>query len=179
MEYDGTDRCENGEWTQYFAVNFKKWLIFVLLVGSLIVLVLQRHLALGVKTQVDLIVCVHCIPRNHLLSATPAQVSAVSISADLDLLFPLTLSISGSLWYRLHTLSAIQTWRYKKNINPLSWTNYPIEAFVCHTHIPKMKSVKNSLLVLLHCAFTMYRPRVHSINQWWSLCIKGDGFSLG
>ena len=25
-----------------------------------------------------------------------------------------------------------------------------------------------------HCTFTVYWPRVHSISQWWRLCIKGD-----
>ena len=34
--------------------------------------------------------------------------------------------------------------------------------------IPKMKIVKDLSLVLLHCTFTMYRQRVHSISQWWS-----------
>ena len=38
-----------------------------------------------------------------------------------------------------------------------------------NTSIPKLKIVKNSSLVLLHCAFTMWRPKMHSINQWWSL----------
>ena len=31
--------------------------------------------------------------------------------------------------------------------------------------ISKMKIVKNPLLVLLYCTFTMYRPRVYSISQ--------------
>ena len=34
--------------------------------------------------------------------------------------------------------------------------------------ILKMKIVKNPLLVLLHCIFTMYRPRMYSMSQWWS-----------
>ena len=33
---------------------------------------------------------------------------------------------------------------------------------------PKIQIVKNLLLVLLHCTFTMYRPRMYSISQWWS-----------
>ena len=36
--------------------------------------------------------------------------------------------------------------------------------------IPNVKIVRNPLLVVLHCTFTMYLPRVHSINQWSSLC---------
>ena len=38
------------------------------------------------------------------------------------------------------------------------------------TRIPKMKIFKYPSLVLLHCTFTMYRPRVESISQWGSLC---------
>ena len=38
------------------------------------------------------------------------------------------------------------------------------------TRIPKMKIFKYPSLVLLHCTFTMYRPRVDSISQWCSLC---------
>ena len=36
--------------------------------------------------------------------------------------------------------------------------------------MPKMKIFKYPSLVLLHCTFTMYRPRVDSISQWCSLC---------
>ena len=41
----------------------------------------------------------------------------------------------------------------------------------------KMKIVKNPSRALLHCTFTMYGLKVHSISQWWSLCIKEDGFT--
>ena len=32
----------------------------------------------------------------------------------------------------------------------------------------KCKIVRMSWLVLLHCTFTMFRPRVHRKSQWWS-----------
>ena len=40
--------------------------------------------------------------------------------------------------------------------------------------ITKLKIVKNPLLFLHQCTFTMHRPRV-PISQWGSKCIKGDG----
>ena len=36
-------------------------------------------------------------------------------------------------------------------------------------HIPNIIMVKNPSLVLLHCTFTMYWPRVYSMSQWWNL----------
>ena len=41
--------------------------------------------------------------------------------------------------------------------------------------IPKRKSVKNLSLFLHQCKFTMPRPRVHSVSQWWSQYLKRDG----
>ena len=40
--------------------------------------------------------------------------------------------------------------------------------------IPNAKIVKNPSLVGLHCTLTMYWLKVHSISQWWGLCIKED-----
>ena len=40
---------------------------------------------------------------------------------------------------------------------------------------PKVKWIRNPSLFLQQCAFTMHRPSVHSITQWWSHHTKEDG----
>ena len=42
------------------------------------------------------------------------------------------------------------------------------EVHCYHRCVPKVKIVKNPLLFLHQCTFTMHRPRVYSVNQWWS-----------
>ena len=42
------------------------------------------------------------------------------------------------------------------------------EVHCYHRCVPKVKIVKNPLLFLHQCTFTMHRPRVYSANQWWS-----------
>ena len=39
-------------------------------------------------------------------------------------------------------------------------------------HILKVKMVKIPLLVMLHCTFTMYKPKVRSTSQWRSCVYK-------
>ena len=44
-----------------------------------------------------------------------------------------------------------------------------------HLHlIPKVKKVKNLLLLLHHCTFPMHKPRVHSISRWWIQHLKEE-----
>ena len=47
-----------------------------------------------------------------------------------------------------------------------------------HWRVPNVKIVKNPSLVVLHCTFTMHRPRVHSISQWW-IPVADPGFLRG
>ena len=42
-------------------------------------------------------------------------------------------------------------------------------------NIPKMKIVKNPSLFQQQCTFTIYRPRVYNLSQWWSQHKKESG----